>query len=627
MSIPFKNSIAITFSLIASFASMSHAMGSKVSGEPVAARTEKVLVQAMRAEGLSSQRVTFTPVSQEKWKQVREQAAQQKVVQIGFARGVSDMIGGAATAKTFSALKFSPVSADKSVGGVAALLEIHSPQAQSLRIGIDVAALPEGIELRFRGNGAAQALQGVLGPHTTNDIKQMTQGIHTYWTPITDGDTQWIEIFAPDVATAAKVKLNFNSISHIDSSISTGLKPSMRISGVVDKRSIDIGDAGSCNIDVACVDNPSQALRNAIASVAKMVFTTSEGLTGLCTGTLVNDTDPSSQIPYLIGGNHCFDNKLINNGAPTGLSNKTASQMQAVASTLNTYFNFQSLTCGSNSNVDSFSQLTRGSVFLYNEAGYDALLLRLNDSPPVGAYLTGYDPNTTRNGDGIFGIHHPGGDLKKISQGTVTGTATLQVFTSPRREVFTEVAWSRGVTEGGSSGSAIYTFDGQYYLRGTLWGGVSSCAEPNAPDYYSFLPNYYPSIAQYIGGQSPPQPPQPNYTDIWYNASESGWGLNITHHRSPNNQIFAVWYTYGEDGLPRWYTMSGGQFVNSTTFVGGAFRTVGPPQTTSFFNKNLVGVTPVGQVTLTFDANGRDATFNYSFGATNYTRRITRLPF
>ncbi len=623
MGIPFKNSIAISFSLIASFASMSHAMGIKVSGEPAIAPTEKVLVQGMRAEGLTSQRIAFAPVSQEKWQQVREQAAKQKMVQIGFARGASDMVGGVVAAKAFSELKFAPTSKDKSIGGVAALLEVHSPQAQSLRVGIDVAALPEGIELRFRGNGAAQALQGVLGPHTTNDIQQMTQGIHTYWSPMTEGDTQWIEIYAPDAASAAKVKLNFNSISHIDSSISTGLKPSLRISGVENKRLIDIGDAGSCNIGVACVDNPSQALQNAIASVAKMVFTTG-GSTGLCTGTLVNDNDRATQIPYLMGGNHCFDNKLVSNGAPTGLSNKTPIQMQAVASTLNTYFNFQSLTCGSNSNLANFTQLTRGSVFLYNEAGYDALLLRLNDAAPAGSYLTGYDSTAARNGDSIFGIHHPGGDLKKISQGTVTGTATLQVFTSPRREVFTEVAWTRGVTEGGSSGSAFYTFaNGEYLLRGTLWGGVSSCSAPNEPDYYSFLPNYFASISQYLGsGQA-----APNYTDIWYNASESGWGLNITHHPSPNNQIFAVWYTYGEDGLPRWYTMSGGRFVNPTTFVGGAFRTVGPPQTTSFFNRDLVGVTTVGEVTLTFDPNGRDATFNYSFAGTNYTRSITRLPF
>jgi hypothetical protein len=251
------------------------------------------------------------------------------------------------------------------------------------------------------------------------------------------------------------------------------------------------------------------------------------------------------------------------------------------------------------------------------------LLLRLNDGAPAGAFLSGYDANATLRGDDVFGIHHPSGDLQKVSQGGVTGTASIQVFTSPRRETFTEVVWSRGVTEEGSSGSAIFTFDnnaGQYTVRGTLWGGESQCSNPNGADYYSFLQGYFSAVSQYLGTAIP------NYTDIWYSPSESGWGLNISHHPTPNNNIFAVWYTYGEDSLPRWYTVSGGKF-NGNTFTGTVYRTVGPPQTTSVFQSRLVGANAVGTMTLIFDANGRDATFNYSFGAVNYSRRITRLPF
>ena len=36
--------------------------------------------------------------------------------------------------------------------------------------------------------------------------------------------------------------------------------------------------------------------------------------------------------------------------------------------------------------------------------------------------------------------------------------------------------------------------------------------------------------------------PAANYTDMWWNPSESGWGISFAQHAS--NQVFAVWYTY-----------------------------------------------------------------------------------
>ena len=41
----------------------------------------------------------------------------------------------------------------------------------------------------------------------------------------------------------------------------------------------------------------TEAFANAARSVAKMVLT-EDGATYICSGTLLNDTDPSSQVPY-----------------------------------------------------------------------------------------------------------------------------------------------------------------------------------------------------------------------------------------------------------------------------------------------------------------------------------------
>src|SRR5206468_650585 len=37
---------------------------------------------------------------------------------------------------------------------------------------------------------------------------------------------------------------------------------------------------------------------------------------------------------------------------------------------------------------------------------------------------------------------------------------------------------------------------------------------------------------------------------LWWNPSESGWGVHFTQRR---NILFAAWYTYDTTGAPKWY--------------------------------------------------------------------------
>ena len=46
-----------------------------------------------------------------------------------------------------------------------------------------------------------------------------------------------------------------------------------------------------------------------------------------------------------------------------------------------------------------------------------------------------------------------------------------------------------------------------------------------------------------------------NYTDLWWNADESGWGINFNHQ---GQTLFATLFTYGADGQPDWFVMSDG---------------------------------------------------------------------
>jgi uncharacterized Zn-binding protein involved in type VI secretion len=44
-----------------------------------------------------------------------------------------------------------------------------------------------------------------------------------------------------------------------------------------------------------------------------------------------------------------------------------------------------------------------------------------------------------------------------------------------------------------------------------------------------------------------------NYTDLWWNASESGWGVNLIHQ---GDVVAAAWYTYATNGNPMWLIAS-----------------------------------------------------------------------
>lgn len=85
-------------------------------------------------------------------------------------------------------------------------------------------------------------------------------------------------------------------------------------------------------------------------------------------------------------------------------------------------------------------------------------------------------------------IHHPAGDIKKIS--TYTSNLVTSGWNSNGLSSHWRVQWSatangHGVTEGGSSGSPIFNYNnGNSRIIGTLTGGSSYCNATSSPDYY-----------------------------------------------------------------------------------------------------------------------------------------------
>ena len=487
-------------------------------------------------------------------------------------------------------------------GGSAAQMSVTSPDAAALRVSFALSGVPAGVQMVFFGSDDPARL---VGPVRVGDIADRTAA---WWSPVTAGATQTVEFFSPGTANPASLGFRALEVSHLFAG------PSSRF----EKTASDIGSAGSCNVDLPCSSLDSDpAFVNAANAVAQMVFNDSQ-FTYLCTGTLLNDTDPSTQAPWFYSANHCFEN----DSPPY----KTPAQMQTLANTLNTLWFFQSSSCNSGAVSSAYRQLFGGATYIYNNPASDVLFLELNQAPPAGAYFAGWDPNTLSAGTAVVDVHHPQGDLKKVSKGTVLGFTTPTA--PPASSGFNQyvgIQWNSGTTEEGSSGSPILTvgqFSGQsqYLVRGGLWGGAASCSNRLGEDVFSRFDLAYSALAQYL---APANAPAFDYTDLWWNPNESGWGLSITQHAT--HVIFAAWFTYGADGNPVWYTLPSGTWSSPTTYTGTLYTASGSAANGPFDPGQLT-TTPVGTATLSFsDAN--NGTLSYTVNGVSGSKPITRQPF
>lgn len=482
--------------------------------------------------------------------QERNATLQQKALQVGVARKLRDEF------LTSPALRW----VTHTDGGGIARLVVSSQDAKALRVGLDVAALPDGAELRFIGSGNPGL---VVYSATAAEIRALRRESSTYWTPITEGAEQVIEIYLPPGASRSAARITVDSASHIFASPGNGFKEAKALGG-----------SGSCNRDVIC-EPQTAAFVNAKNSVAWMQYQSS-GVSYICTGTLLNDGDVSSQIPYFYSANHCIGT-------------------QTEASTLNTVWGYERTTCNSGF-APTNNIVAGGADLVYKDTNRDALLLKLRNSPPAGAYFAGWDASTVTEGTNFTAIHHPSGDAKKVTRGQFMGFTALSEFGNQQ---YVTAAWTSGTTEGGSSGSAIFSqSNNEYYLRGGLFGGAAACsnsgnvATAGNRDYYSRFDQVYPSLRQYL---------TVDYSGVWWNPNEDGIGLTISQGEL-SGFPGVIWFQFDTDRNPVWFILAESSWTGINTF-GGKWQAVsGPAYNSASFVASTVSRQNVGTAAITFNS-------------------------
>ena len=128
------------------------------------------------------------------------------------------------------------------------------------------------------------------------------------------------------------------------------------------------------------------------------------------------------------------------------------------------------------------------------------------------------------------------------------------------------------------------------------------------------------AITQQIFGNSANSPAF-DYTDLWWNPTESGWGVSLTQQ---SNIIFAAWYTYDASGNPIWYAATNCP-ATATGCSAPLFRfTGGAPLTSPWRGVNPAG--PVGDIKFAF-TNPANGTMSYTVNGVSSSRAITRQPY
>ena len=573
-------------------------------------------------------------------------------------------------------------------GGFVARIAVASAGAEGLRAHL---TLPEG----FTGEIAARGVQGGVEAFAT-------QGTDA-WSAWTSGDRQEIEVFSRSLPYAVP---GVESLVHFD------VNPAAKV-------------AGTCSPDVACtsgdgtIDAAIAERRNSVV----LLNVVDGALAITCTATLINT--PKAPAGYLVTANHCVSSTTVAGSATT------------------LWFDDAS-TCGGTGVNPAKRQVAGGTTLVYSSYGADSALLLMKTNPPSGATYAGWNAAPLADGDAIVAISHPLGDVKKFALGTEKGE--LQVLDYPQ-DMY-GVTFTRGVTEGGSSGSGLFTLAGaSLQLRGVLSGstlrtGVElSCANADVEEaLYGRFEIFYPQIADYISlttprtddhgnrpntteatrviltaAANPAEVTVPgvidyagdvdvfrvdvpaaggtltvrtvsaidtigtlmdangkavksvndaqtssgdfgltrtltsgtyfiavahhdaqgtgpyafkaslstvtdNYTDLWWNASESGWGLNLNHQ---GNVLFGALFNYDTDGSPLWLTMAATKQTDGS-WTGTLFRSTGPVFNASPWT--TVTNTSVGTMRITFTSKSA-ATLSYSVNGKSVSKSIVRQVF
>jgi len=315
-------------------------------------------------------------------------------------------------------------------------LKIYSPEAHSINFIFDYFYLSKGSELFIYNEDYSDQ----IGAFTYQNNKSY----YRFSTTPVSGEQVILEYFEPSYISNT-TQIDISNVIHAYTPIFS-----------IDNR--DYNDSQSCNNNVNC-----PAAQPWIDEKNSVVMTLTDGGTRLCSGVMLNNVNQDFS-PYFLTSQTCLG------GHQDWIF----------------MFNYESSTCD-NQNSNTNHTLS-GAELLSHNVQSDFALLKLSETPPLdyNVYFAGWDARdlTPTN---CVSIHHPVGDIKKISFHNGYAISDGWFFDDSSHWRINQ--WSSGITEPGSYGGPL--FNEFHKIVGQLHGGESSC-DNSINDYYGkFSKSWY----------------------------------------------------------------------------------------------------------------------------------------
>lgn len=326
----------------------------------------------------------------------------------------------------------------------------------SLGIGLNFSELrlPEGSDMFVY----TPDHNSVIGAFTANEISQKS-----FTTRPLKGDALVVEYYEP-------AKVQGQAVIDI-----SGIVYMYRGFESPEENNLKSVNTGSCEVNINCEEGQNwqkqkQGVVKIQAKVGSKYF--------YCSGALMNNTlqDFSG---LLLTASHCSKGNNNENATATDYANWIF------------YFNYEYPGCSTSatSNLTVVGCQKLATSDKPSDIGSDFLLVKsLSIIPPrYNPFYCGWDAGNGNSPSGVC-IHHPDGDVKKISTyNSLLGTGTWG-STPNTHWVVQWIATPNGygVTEGGSSGAPL--FDDEGLVIGTLTGGPSSCQNSGGDDMFGKVP-------------------------------------------------------------------------------------------------------------------------------------------
>ena len=343
-------------------------------------------------------------------------------------------------------------------GGFAWAVALESEGASALRVHLSDVSLPDSADVYFFTlDGQAH------GPYRGQDA---------FWTNSVMGSEGIVLVrqFGPPAADVGPMSISVSSVGNLGERFA-------------------VAQQQLCDFNSECTEDAEPyGYRSELVSALQDATAYMQWVQGAwiysCSGGLIADSEPNSQIPYFLTANHCL-------------------KSNAAARNLELFWNY-TITSGSCSGPNSLA--TMGATVKATGVKGDFTLLELNDSPLTESQFMGWTNADIASTAGVIlhRVHHPRGAPQSYSTHvTDPGFGTCSGLPIPQ---FIYSMDTLGTTEGGSSGSLVVNSDGE--VVGQLYGGCGSNFDECFSDRWRTVDGafafYYDKVAPFLAASCEP---------------------------------------------------------------------------------------------------------------------------